>query len=295
MNEYKVWLAKLVTIGFFLLVLLPLLAGAFVAVEKADTAAVAVVKVQGVIEDSTDALTALYKQAADKDVPAIVLRVDSPGGAVGPSEELFHAVRRLKDKKPIVVSMGSVAASGGLYAALGASKILCQPGTQTGSIGVVMQVPNFTSIAGKVGFDMITVKSGAMKDVGNPFRPMSDADRAFLEGTAAKVHDTFIRAVVEGRGLPEEKVRQFADGRVIIGTEAKDLGLVDDFGDIYDAARLALSLAGVEVPADELPTLKYANKEKNRLAQLLESVSSVPDMISQTTQVPVLKYLAAGY
>lgn len=295
MNEYKVWLAKLVTIGVFLLVLLPLLAGVFAAVEKSDGRAVAVVKVQGVIEDSTDALAALYKQAADDEVPAIVLRVDSPGGAVGPSEELYHAVRRLKAKKPIVVSMGSVAASGGLYAALGGSKILCQPGTQTGSIGVVMQVPNFTSIAGKVGFDMITVKSGAMKDVGNPFRPMSDTDRAFLEGTAAKVHDTFIRAVMEGRNLPEEKVRQFADGRVIIGSEAKELGLVDDFGDIYDAATLALSLAGVELPAGQLPKLKFANKEKNALSQLLESVSSVPEIISHTSQVPVLKYLATGY
>ncbi len=178
-----------------------------------------------------------------------------------------------------------------MYASLAASRIFCQPGTQTGSIGVVMQVPNFTNIADKVGFNMITVKSGALKDVGNPFRPMTDTDRAFLEGTASKVHATFIRAVVEGRNLPEARVRQFADGRVIIGTEAKELGLVDDFGDVYDAAREALRLAKVDLPAGEQPRLVYANKKKGTLAKLLESATSVSDIVTQGVG-PTFKYLA---
>jgi protease-4 len=292
MNEYKVWLAKLITIALIVIFFVPLVGGVVALLGKGvGGSPVTVVELHGVIEDATEVLGALYKQAADKEVPAIVLRVDSPGGAVAPSEELYHAVKRLKEQKPIVVSMGSVAASGGLYASLAASRIFCQPGTQTGSIGVVMQVPNFTNIADKVGFNMITVKSGALKDVGNPFRPMTDTDRAFLEGTASKVHATFIRAVVEGRNLPEAKVRQFADGRVIIGTEAKELGLVDDFGDVYDAAREALRLAKVDLPAGEQPRLVYANKKKGTLAKLLESATSVSDIVTQGVG-PTFKYLA---
>jgi protease-4 len=292
MNEYKVWLAKLVTIALIIIFVVPLIGGVVSVLGKGiGGSPVAVVELHGMIEDATQVLGGLYKQAADKEIPAIVLRVDSPGGAVAPSEELYHAVKRLKAQKPIVVSMGSVAASGGLYASLAASKVFCQPGTQTGSIGVVMQVPNFTNIADKVGFTMITVKSGALKDVGNPFRPMSDSDREFLESTAQKVHSAFIQAVVEGRNLPEAKVRQFADGRVIIGTEAKELGLVDDFGDIYDAAREALKLAKVDLPAGEQPRLVYVNKKKGTLAKLLESASSLSEIATQGV-APTFKYLA---
>jgi len=292
MNEYKVWLAKLITIALIIIFVVPLVGGVVSVLGKGiGGSPVAVVELHGMIEDATEVLGQLYKQAADKEIPAIVLRVDSPGGAVAPSEELYHAVKRLKAQKPIVVSMGSLAASGGLYASLAASKVFCQPGTQTGSIGVVMQVPNFTNIADKVGFSMITVKSGALKDVGNPFRPMSDSDREFLENTAQKVHGAFIQAVVEGRNLPEAKVRQFADGRVIIGTEAKELGLVDDFGDIYDAAREALKLAKVDLPAGEQPRLVYVNKKKGTIAKLLESASSLSEIATQGV-APTFKYLA---
>lgn len=292
MNEYKVWLAKLVTIALLVVFFVPLVGGVVAVLGKGvGGPPVAVVELHGVIEDATEVLGALYKQAADKEIPAIVLRVDSPGGAVAPSEELYNAVKRLKTQKPIVVSMGSLAASGGLYASLAASRIFCQPGTQTGSIGVVMQVPNFTNIADKVGFNMITVKSGALKDVGNPFRPMSESDRAFLEGTANKVHSIFIRAVVEGRNLPEAKVRQFSDGRVIMGSEAKELGLVDEFGDVYDAAREALKLAKVDIGPTEQPRLVYANKKKGSLAKLIEGVGSISDMVTQEL-VPTFKYLA---
>lgn len=292
MNEYKVWLAKLITLGLILVFVVPLVGGVVAVMGKGvGGSPVAVIELHGPIEDATEVLGALYKQVAAKDIPAIVLRVDSPGGAVAPSEELYRAVKRLKEQKPIVVSMGSVAASGGLYASLAASRIFCQPGTQTGSIGVVMQVPNFTNIADKVGFSMITVKSGALKDVGNPFRPMSESDRAFLEGTASKVHAAFIAAVVEGRNLPEAQVKRFADGRVIIGAEAKELGLVDDFGDLYDAAREALKLAKIELPADELPRLVYANKKKGTLSKLLEGSSSISELVTQGA-VPTFKYLA---
>jgi protease-4 len=290
MGEYKIWLAKLVTLVLIAMVVLPIIGGAISAVGKVGGPRVAVVELEGTIEDSQDVLKALYHEARSKDTKAIVLRIDSPGGAVAPSEEIYNAVRRLKAEKPIVASMGSVAASGGLYAALGANKILCQPGTQTGSIGVIMQIPNFTQAAEHVGVSMVTVKSGALKDVGNQFRPMTQEERKFLEDTATRVHGLFIKAVVDGRKMSEEKVRSFADGRVLIGHEAKELGLVDDFGDVYDAAREGLKLAGVEIADDEIPTLHYASSKKNLLERALEASSSLSGVIQAISRYPVLQY-----
>jgi protease-4 len=292
MNEYKVWLAKIVTLTLIALVVVPMIAGGIAAAGKIGGPRVSVVELAGPIEDASEVLKALYEEARKDDTKAIVLRVDSPGGAVAPSEEIYNAVKRLKEEKPIVVSMGSVAASGGLYASLAANKILCQPGTQTGSIGVVMQIPNFTSVADKVGISMVTVKSGALKDVGNQFRPMTDEEKRFLQDTALKVHNLFIQAVVDGRKIPEAKVREFADGRLIIGNEARALGLVDDFGDVYDAAREALKLAGITLKDDELPTLHYASKKKNVLERLLDASARVPSALTSLSTYPQLLYRA---
>ncbi len=291
MNEYKVWLAKIITIAAIALIAIPMIGGLATAAGKIGGPRVAVIELAGTIEDATEVLKSLYEEVKHTDTKAIVLRVDSPGGAVAPSEEIYNAVARLKAQKPIVVSMGTLAASGGLYSSLAASKIFCQPGTQTGSIGVIMQIPNFTTIADKVGVTMNTVKAGSLKDVGNQFRPMTEEDRAFLEQTATKVHNLFIKAVVDGRKIPEAKVREFADGRVLLGVEAKALGLVDDFGDIYDAAREALVLAGVTLKADELPSLHYASRKKNILERVLQSASSLPDLM-QGASVPQLRYMA---
>ena len=291
MGEYKVWLAKLLTIIVIIMVVTPIVGGAMSAVSGSLGPKVAVIELSGVITDASEVLKALYSEARNKDTKAIVLRIDSPGGAVAPSEEIYNAVRRLKAEKPIVVSMGSMAASGGLYSAASASKIFCQPGTQTGSIGVIMQVPNFSTIADKVGVSMITIKSGALKDVGNQFRPMTEDDRRFLEEVAARVHKNFIQAIAEGRKLSVDKVEKFADGRVLLGSEAKDLGLVDGFGDIYDAAREALVLAKVELKADQIPNLVYANKKKNVLERALDSETLIPSLV-EWGSVPTLKYLA---
>lgn len=291
MGEYKVWLAKLLTIIVIIMIITPIVGGAMSAVSGSLGPKVAVIELSGVITDASEVLKALYSEARNKDTKAIVLRIDSPGGAVAPSEEIYNAVRRLKAEKPIVVSMGSMAASGGLYSAASASKIFCQPGTQTGSIGVIMQVPNFSTIADKVGVSMITIKSGALKDVGNQFRPMTEDDRRFLEEVAARVHKNFIQAIAEGRKLSVDKVEKFADGRVLLGSEAKDLGLVDGFGDIYDAAREALVLAKVELKADQIPNLVYANKKKNFLERALDSETLIPSLV-EWGSVPSLKYLA---
>ena len=234
MKEYFVWLAKFATwimVLFFVVPLMLLFVGmaSQKALDESPTVGkktVAVVELTGMITSAKDILKELYKQADNDKVKAIVLRIDSPGGAVGPSQEIYAAVKKLKEKKPIVVSMGALAASGGLYSALGASKILCSPGTLTGSIGVILEIPNFTKIAEKVGVDMITIKSGKFKDAGNSFRPMTDEDRAYLEATIATAYKDFFQAVVDARKLKPEDVTKFADGRIVLGSQAVELGLV---------------------------------------------------------------------
>ncbi|MDC0357603.1 signal peptide peptidase SppA [Oligoflexia bacterium] len=297
MKEYFVWLAKLVTFLLVLLVFVPLLFGAIVAATKLDSLQmmeddgkkkVAVLELTGIIQSSKDILKNLHKHLADDTVAGVVLRVDTPGGAVGPSQEIFSAVKALKAKKPIVASMGTVAASGGLYAALGASKVFCQPGTLTGSIGVILQVPNVSKIVSKYGFDMVTIKSGELKDAGNMFRAMTEKDRQFLQATVAEAHEAFVQAVIDGRGLERKAVEKFSDGRLILGSQAKELGLVDDFGDVYAAARVVYELAGEPLKEDEMPELLYSVGKFAELKKLLDTVVSLPSIFESHTKLQYL-------
>jgi protease IV len=271
MKNYLAWLAKFLTAVLVSLFVIPfLLVGLVVAVGKAtqssegsvsgdSKARVAVIELKGVIMQSKEVVEDIYKQVKDDSIKAIVLAIDSPGGAVGPSQDIFRTVQSLKARKPIVAAMGSVAASGGLYSALGASKIFAQEGTLTGSIGVIMQIPNFSGVTEKVGFDMVTIKSGKLKDAGNSFRPMSEEERGFLQSTADQIQKGFVEAVATGRGISEDKVREFADGRVIVGARAKEIKLIDEVGGVYDAARAALTLAGVTLEEGEDPELVYTD------------------------------------
>jgi protease IV len=283
MREYTLWLAKLLSLAA-LVFGVPLVLLFFGAVTQGALGPkVAVIDVRGVIEDSHDVLTALYKNAYSESVKAIVLRVNSPGGAVAPSQDIYEAVKRLKARKPIVAVMGSVAASGGLYVSLSASKVLCQASTQTGSIGVILQVPNVRTVAEKVGVEMITVKSGKLKDAGNMFREMTIEERGYLEGTTSSIHETFMKAVAESRSLDLEKVRGVADGRVILGDEAVAIGIADGFGDVYDAAREGLRLAKEELKDDQLPYLVFANHKGGLLDRLSESSSQLLEWSSRLT------------
>lgn len=278
MREYFIWLLKLITLFVLFAVAIPVLIGVAVSISSqggpemivSEGNTVAVVELTGVIDSSKEILEELHKHIKNDKVKGIVLRIDSPGGAVAPSQDIFSSVRKLKDVKPIVASMGSVAASGGLYAALGASKVYAQPGTLTGSIGVILELPNLTKVAENFGVEMITIKSGKLKDVGNMFRAMTDEERAFLEATASSAHQDFIQAVVEGRALPKDDVLNFADGRVILGSEAKRLKLIDEFGDVYDAARAVFDLLGTPLKAGEVPKLKYKRDKYERIFELLE-------------------------
>ncbi|MET0152462.1 MAG: signal peptide peptidase SppA [Candidatus Binatia bacterium] len=207
--------------------------------------AVAVVTVQGVIEDASDIVRSLDRLAENDGVRAVVLRVDSPGGGVAPSQEIYGAVERVRERKPVVASLGSVAASGGYYVASACDSIVANPGTLTGSIGVIMETGNMTELLKKLGVQGVVVKAGKFKDIGSPLREMTDEERRFLEGLLANVHAQFIAAVAKGRKLSEDQVRPLADGRIYSGQQALDLHLVDELGGLRDAVELAATRAGI--------------------------------------------------
>jgi protease-4 len=207
--------------------------------------AVAVVSVEGVIEDSRDTVRTLDRLAKNDAVRAVVLRVDSPGGGVAPSQEIYAAVLRVREKKPIVASLGAMAASGGYYVASACDVIVANPGTLTGSIGVILQTGNVTELLKKVGIQGVIVKAGKFKDIGSPLREMSEEERRLLDGLLENVHAQFIEAVSKGRKLSLEQVRPLADGRVYSGEQARDLKLVDQLGGLRDAVQLAAERAGI--------------------------------------------------
>ena len=190
----------------------------------------------------------LEKYRDDDSVKAIVLRVDTPGGTVVAAQEIHGELMRLRagSGKKIVVSMGDLAASGGYYVACAADRVFASPGTLTGSIGVIMQFPNYQGLFGKIGLGTNTIKSGEFKDVGNGAREMSDRDRRLLQGLVDDVYSQFVEAVAAGRRMSPEQVRPLADGRVFSGRQAQQLGLVDELGDLDAAIAAAGKLAGIE-------------------------------------------------
>lgn len=225
---------------------------------------VGVVEISGTITDSKRALKDLKEFRDNDHVKAVVVRVDSPGGSVGPSQEIFDAIKRLNQKKKVVVSMGSMAASGGFYIACAGEKVFANPGTLTGSIGVIMQIPNVSGVLKWAGVEMNTITAGKRKDSGSPFRPMTDEERAYFDALLADVHEQFIQAVADGRKMKVEDVRPYADGRVFSGRQAKELKLVDELGGIDDAIAAAGKLGGIEGE----PKVEYIKRDKKLLREL---------------------------
>lgn len=207
---------------------------------------VAVVELEGIIAEPNDFTRELRELGERADIKAVVLRIDSPGGAVGPSQEIHREIERLREKKTVVASMGTIAASGGYYAAVAAHKIVANPGTITGSIGVIIEFFNVQELLGKLGLKGYVVKSGSFKDVGSPLREMDEEERELLQSVIDDVNSQFVEAVAEGRGLPPEAVKRLADGRIFSGAQAKAEGLVDELGGLHDAIELGARLAGIE-------------------------------------------------
>jgi protease-4 len=221
---------------------------------------VGVLQIEGAIDDPRAVLAELRRFREMPWVKAIVVRVDSPGGAVAPTQEIFAAIQRSKKKKPFIASLGSIAASGGYYIAAACDKIVANPGTLTGSIGVIMQLSNVEELMKKIGVKGYNVKSGANKDIGSPFQPLSAEGKEILQSLVDNVHGQFVAAVAQGRGLDETRVRKLADGRIYSGAQAKDLGLVDQFGTLEDAIELAARRAGIAAE----PAVYYSRPEQER-------------------------------
>jgi len=209
---------------------------------------IALIRIEGVILDAQETLGELKKFSENPSVKAIVLRIDSPGGGVVPSQEIYDAVRRVRTKsnKAVIASMGSVAASGGYYIAAATDRIVANPGTLTGSIGVIMEMANVEGLLQKIGVEGVVVKSGKYKDVGSPLRKMSDEERGLLQTVMDDVHKQFIEAVAEGRSLEVPEVQALADGRIFTGRQAKAAKLVDELGNLEDAIQLAADVVGIE-------------------------------------------------
>ena len=230
---------------------------------------IGVVEVSGVISESRDVMEDIVRFKEDDSIKGVIVRINSPGGSVGPSQEIFSEVKKLRTKKKVYVSMGSVCASGGYYIAVAGEKLYAMPATITGSIGVIMEHMIIEDLFKKLGLQSDTLKSGAFKDAGSPFRKMKNDERAYFQEILDSIHDQFIKTVADERKIPVDAAKKLSDGRVFIGTQAKDLKLVDQLGTFYDAVddlKKALNMKGK-------PVLVYGKKPFSLLKWLISSAS----------------------
>ena len=232
---------------------------------------VGVVLVEGTINESRRTIESL-KQFGDADrIKGVVVRIDSPGGGVVPTQEIYEEIGKLKKKKPVIASLGGMATSGGSYIASACHQIVANPGTLTGSIGVIIQLTNVEGLMQKLGLEGYNIKIGPHKDFGSTLRPLSPEGRAILQSVVDSVHGQFVRAVASGRSMEESKVRELADGRIFSGEQAKEMGLVDTLGNMDDAIDLVSKRAGIE----GVPQVIYSRaRGKNWWERLLFSLFS---------------------
>ena len=234
----------------------------------------------------------LTKAEQDKAVKAIVFRIESPGGEIEPCQEILLEIERVKETKTIVVSMGGTVASGGYYISTQADKIVALPTTQTGSIGVISQLVNIEGLLEKLGIQIETFKGGKYKDMYRGFRELTPEEEEIMQGMVDEYYEQFVGVVAEGRGLSTEEVRSLATGQLYSGTKAKDLGLVDELGDLDTAINLAAGLAGIEAPIVE-----YYQPPRLTLWSLLRLVDAIKARISglSAQDIILLEVLSHNY
>ena len=227
---------------------------------------VAIIEVNGVIESSDDIIRQLKKYGDDSSIPVIILRIDSPGGAVAPSQEIYKQILKVREEGTyVVVSISSLAASGGYYIACAGDTILANPGSLTGSIGVIFSFLTFEGLMDKVGIQLEVLKSGELKDVGNFSREMTQREREMLQAAISDVYDQFVMVVSDGRNLDINQVEDIADGSIFTGNQALELGLVDKLGGLEDA----IALAGEMADLGDKPRIIKEYPRRNRLVDFL--------------------------
>jgi protease IV len=279
---------RFILFSMLFIVCLIIVSAVIAALGSSRSGKVAIVNISGPIVEAKTVVDEIKGYAKDSSVKAIVLRVDSPGGGVVPSQEIYEQVIKAKKRKKIVVSMGSVAASGGYYISAPADVIIANAGTITGSIGVIMVVPNLKGMLDKVGIKTDVVKSGRLKDMASVFRGIGPEEREIIQGVMDDVHDQFITAVAAGRNMQVRKVRFMADGRIFSGRQALKAGLVDELGDLDYAIRKAGTLAGIKGEPQIV-----TKTPKGALARLLEG--QMPDEISRVLPDINMKYMYYMY
>ncbi len=230
---------------------------------------IGVVEIEGVISDGKDAMEDIVRFKEDDGIKGVIVRINSPGGSVGPSQEIYQELKKLAAKKKVYISASSVCASGGYYIASAGEKIYANPSTITGSIGVIMEQVVAEELLKKIGIQPNTIKSGKYKDVGSPFRKMQDDERAYFQQILDSIHDQFIKDVAEGRKMSYEQAKKLSDGRVFTGSQAKELGLVDGIGTFYDTIDEMKKELGIK----DKPVLVYGKRPFSLLKWLISSAT----------------------
>jgi protease-4 len=263
--------------------------GNFILNSSKNSDKIALVRIEEVILSSANVVGQIEHWADNKDIKAIIIRIVSPGGGVAQSQEIFHAILLAKKKKPIVASMGTVAASGGYYIASATDKIIAVPGTITGSIGVITQFTNMEKLFDTIGMSSIVFKSGKYKDAGSPFRPFTEEDHKLMQGIIDDVYNQFIEDVANSRNMELEKVRKLADGRIFTGRQALSNGLIDELGTFRDSVKAATEMAGI----GNDPEIVEVDKKSNFLEWLLAELDiAIP---AKVFTPPGIYYLWAAW
>lgn len=224
---------------------------------------IGLVEIKGIVLSARPYAEQIQRFRKISNVKAILVRIDSPGGSVAPSQEIYEAIHRAREEKPVVASLGSVAASGGYYIASAAEKIFANPGTLTGSIGVAMHTRNVRDLMSKIGVESSVIKSGKFKDAGSPYRSMTPGEERYLQEVSDEIYGQFVEAVSKSRKMKQETVEEIADGRIFTGKRAQELGLVDAMGGLETAARETGRMVGIP----EEPHMISFKKKRRRFSQ----------------------------
>ncbi len=245
---------------------------------------IGVIPIEGVISDAMTITKYIEKFRKDDSIKAIIIRINSPGGSVAPTQEIYREIRKTIKKKKVIASIGGVGASGAYYIASAANKIVANPGTITGSIGVIMDFIQIRELLNKLGIKLSALKSGKFKDIGAPYREMTEEEKKLIMDMLMEVKEQFVQAVARGRHIPVEKVEKIADGRILLGSQAKRLGLVDQLGNFQDAVELAKKMAHIK------GSVKLVYPRADGISFLNRLIDGAVHRLLLYTSFPILEY-----
>ncbi len=272
----KIFFTVLFSFGIFFISLI-LFLSALIRIINDDTPlitepnSIGVIEVTGIINDSKDALETLSKYSEDENIKAIIFKINSPGGGVVPSQEIYSEILKVKEKKRVYAYFQSLAASGGYYIGCACNKIIANPGTVTGSIGVIIEFTNFEKLFNKIGIDAVFIKSGKFKDTGNPFRPMTEDEKLWISEVVQNIYNQFLNAVSVNRNIPIDSLKEIADGRIFTGEQALKYNLIDKIGNFNDL----ISIIKAELNLPDKPKIIYIEKKRDLIGKLFENSEKV--------------------